>query len=77
MTLKGRSKAERLGPGQNWVQTLAHNRSQIIVIVLFVGLTLCTEVRKESIEVYRILSGLAEEGRDDPERKGWTIAATI
>lgn len=77
MTLKGRSKAECLGPGQNWVQTLAHNRSPIIVIVLFVGLTLCTEVRKESFEVYRILSGLAEEGgRDDPERKGQTIAAT-
>lgn len=43
--------------------------------VLLVGLTLRTEVRKESFEVYRILSGLAEEGRDDPERKGRTIAA--
>lgn len=35
------------------------------------------EERKESFEVYRILSGLAEEeGREDPERKGQTIAAT-
>lgn len=48
---------------------LALQQVPIIVKVLLVGLTLRTEVRKESFEVYRILSGLAEEGRDDPTRK--------